>query len=265
MSINRLALLRRILARLRPDDDDLGEVSAFVEKIWRSPAFPRSISISDLPQSYRLIYGALTPPGVTNDFPAGRAHRVGCRWLPDTRRKAPYIRLETKFYAELAGVSHGFESYAELAASGIVSKLDIMRPITEEAVYELTHTIFYLSDFGFWNMDLPPAECERTLRFIERLTDKCVQCDYWDMTGELIWTQFCLDGDPVHSASGTAWHTATPASPAGQWCDTRTICWAAARKIRDAGRVLPEGLSHDARDSPCVACPLVGPADCLML
>ena len=137
-------------------------------------------------------------------FSAGRAHRVGCRWLPDTRRKAPYIRLETKFYAELAGVSHGFESYAELAASGIVSKLDIMRPITEEAVYELTHTIFYLSDFGFWNMDLPPAECERTLRFIERLTDKCVQCDYWDMTGELIWTQFCLDGDPVHSASGTA-------------------------------------------------------------
>jgi hypothetical protein len=199
-----LALLRRLWARLRPDDDGLGEVSAYVEKIWQSEDFPRSIAASDYPQSYKLTYCALTPPGVTIDFRRiALAELIGDDYLTSDGKSA-YLRLETRFYAELAGVMHEFESYADLSASGILAKLGTVRSISEQEVYELTHSIFYLTDFGFHNTDLRPADRERILPIINRLADYCIRNDYWDLTAELIWTQFCLGEDPANSASGRA-------------------------------------------------------------
>ena len=151
-----------------------------------------------------MTYCALTPPEVTIDF-----RRVALAELTNDGYLTPggksaYLRLETRFYAELADAMHEFELYPDLSGSGILAKLGTVQSISEQEVYELTHTIFYLTDFGFQNADLPPADRERILPVIDRLADYFIRNDYWDLAGELIWTQFCLGEDPANSASGRA-------------------------------------------------------------
>ena len=67
-AILELALLCLIWDRLRPGDDGLAEVTAFVRKIWQSPDCPQLIAADPTwAQHHALIYAAVPPPGVTLD------------------------------------------------------------------------------------------------------------------------------------------------------------------------------------------------------
>jgi hypothetical protein len=204
-AILELALLRLVWARYRPEDDGLGEVTAFVREIWQRPDFSRLVTAHpSYAQRYGLIYGALAPAGI-----AGGSHRAILTKLAadgylTPHGKSPYLRLETRYYADLAGVGHEFESYAELCASGILAKLEAPLAITENDAYEITHTIFYLSDFGGSDAALAHDDRERVHRMVCLLTDLFAQRNHWDLVGELLLAQGCLGKDPVHTPSGLA-------------------------------------------------------------
>jgi hypothetical protein len=166
-----------------------------VEHTWQRPDFPHLITRHPgYARQYRLMYDALAPS------PPARLSADGG---PAPRRQSAYVRLETRFYADLAGVGHRLESYQELYASSLLARAAAL-PVADLDVCNVTHTLFYLSDFGFRDPGLTEEAREQALRIVDRLTDHCVRGGEWDLVGKLVLAQYCLGTDPLRTRSGAA-------------------------------------------------------------
>ncbi|MFD8685691.1 DUF6895 family protein [Streptomyces sp. NPDC059651] len=200
----QLALLCRFWGRIAPTDAGLLEPAAVVERTWRRADFPRLITADPrYARQFQLMYAALAPAGAVSD-----AHRVApARPEADgfltPRRKSPYLHLETRFYADLAGVAHRLPSYRELYACSLLARAATLR-VADLDVCEITHTVFHLSEFGFRDPGLTPGERKRAVHVVESLTEHCVGQGAWDLTAKLVLAQYCLGADPLRTSSGAA-------------------------------------------------------------
>jgi hypothetical protein len=204
-AILELAQFCQIWARLRPDDDRINEIAAFVRKIWQSPEFPGMVAAKpSLARQYGLIYGGLAPAGITSGFHKAVLADLAAEGYLAPRGKDSYLRAETRYYADLAGVGHQIESYPELYASSLLAQRATALPITRHDAYTITHTVFYLTHFGLRDPGLVRDDRERAHRIVCELTDYHVQHDEWELAGEFTLAQFCLGGDPARTSSGVA-------------------------------------------------------------
>lgn len=192
-----------IWARVRPVDSRRERATEFVRRIWESPDFAQQV-VADPKWAAqgRLIYGAVVPPGVTKEF-----HRAGLAELAATgylapRKKKPYLQLETRYFADLAGVDHQLDSYADLYATSLLGGLKTAWPLSNHDTYAVTHTAFYLTDFGFRDSGLAAEERARALRIVCELTERHLHLDNWELAAELALAQLCLGGDPANTPSG---------------------------------------------------------------
>ncbi|WP_225848875.1 hypothetical protein [Streptomyces sp. HPF1205] len=201
----QLALLLRCWERTGHADPGPDEVRATVERVWRSPRYPRRLGLDPrYAQPFQLMYAALAPAGITGSpYPAVLA-RLAADGFLTPRRKSPYLHLETRYYADLAGVAHQLHSYRELYEASVLARHDGDGPVADLDVCEVTHTVFYLSDFGFRDPGLAGEELKRARRLVHRLTDLCVGRGEWDLTGKLVLAQLCLGADPLRTPSGAA-------------------------------------------------------------
>ncbi|MFE2105517.1 DUF6895 family protein [Kitasatospora sp. NPDC059463] len=202
----QLALLRRAWAKADPADPDLAGVTATVDRVWRSPDHPRLLAAEPRwARQFRLMYGALAPPGAAADGPhrAVLAEAVAGDFLTP-RRKSPYLHLETRYYAELAGVPHRLADYPELYRISRLAAHGDDRPLAELDVCNVTHTVFHLADFGFREPGLRAADLAHARDRVLRLTEQCVRREEWDLTGKLLLAQHCLGLDPLSTPSGAA-------------------------------------------------------------
>jgi uncharacterized protein DUF6895 len=184
-----LAQLCRLWTRFRPDDDGLPEVASFVREIWQDPDFFQLVAADTNSDGlFALVYGALAPAGITSGFHRTALAELVANGGLTTPGKSPYSRLETYYFAELAGISHRTESYAELYAASILAKLATAKskPISEYDAYAITHTIWHLTDFGSRDPGLTCDDRERVLGVVDRLTRFCIRSDKWDPLGELL-------------------------------------------------------------------------------
>ncbi len=201
----QLALLRRFWARVRPEDPGLREVTAVVERVWRGPDFTRLIDADPASaRQYGLMYGALAPEGLTEGPHRAVLARLAADGYLAPRAKSPYLRLETRYHADLAGVSHRIEPYRDLYESSLLARCSDATPAAALDACNVTHTLFYLGDFGFGDPGLTGDERERALAVVCRLTDRCVARDEWELAGKLVLAQFCLGADPARTPSGAA-------------------------------------------------------------
>lgn len=197
-----LGLLRLLWGRIRPADAGLAEVTAAVDAIWADPNFPGQLAAAPKYfRQYGLIYAALAPPGAS-------LHRATLAKLAPgghlaTYGKSPYLRLETRYYADLACLDHGFESYQVLYENSELANATAAATDIEEA-YRVTHTLFHITDFGFRTLELTEAERIRVLGLVEQMTDHFIAVEHWDLTAELLLSQHCLGQDPTRTRSGTA-------------------------------------------------------------
>lgn len=199
----QLALLRHFWAKARPGDEGLDEVTAIVHRAWRRPGFPPLIAADpSYARHHGLMYGALAPPGISTGFHKIMLAEVASSGYLSQHGKCPYLRLAVRYYADLAGVSHQIESYRELYESSALGRRDAGTVAADLDPCEVTHTIFYTSDFGFRDPGLRRHERDRAYRIVRELTDHHVQRAEWDLAAKLVLAQFCLGGDPVATASG---------------------------------------------------------------
>ncbi|WP_182888059.1 DUF6895 family protein [Microbispora sp. H10885] len=200
-----LAQLCAIWTRLRPDDEDLAKVAATVRKIWHDPDFPRQLTA--MPRYYRaygLAFGALAPPGLTD----GRHWAVLGELAPGgffpLYGRSPHVRLETRYYAERAGLRHDFPSYRELYESTLLADWTTTYPVDIEDAYVITHILFHLSDFGARDPGFTDDERRRIFQVLDELTTHFVEIDYWDLVGEFLLSQSLVGEDPTRTRSGLA-------------------------------------------------------------
>ena len=202
----QLGLLHHYWRRAWPDDDKLAGVTAIVERVWRDPQFPRLMDSDPDCAPYRLIYGlmygALAPSAVTTG-----PHRDGLAQVVGrlaTRGRSPFAHLETRYLADLAGVSHPIESYPDLFRRSVLGDEGPGTPLAEMDVCEVTHTIFYLTHFGARDPGLAPGDLARAQGVARDLAQHAARHDEWEQVAKLLLAQFCLGGDPAGTAAGQA-------------------------------------------------------------
>ncbi|MGW2302938.1 DUF6895 family protein [Streptomyces sp. NPDC001809] len=199
----------------RPDDapDPLAPATALVRKLWQDPDFPRLFEDSPAYAStYRLVYAALAPDGI-DTTPCRQALAELDPAFLRPEGKSPYLRVEVRYYADKAGIRHGIEPYAELlprspllafraaappAAGGPAA------PLTVPQAYALTHTAFYLGDFGRTDPGLSGTDLAHARSLTHAMLRHCVAEDLWDLAAELVLTQFVLGEDPLRTPAGNA-------------------------------------------------------------
>ncbi|MDX2560763.1 hypothetical protein PV371_14025 [Streptomyces sp. TX20-6-3] len=208
----------------RPDDtmpDPLSGATALVRKLWQDPDFPRLFDDSPAYAStYRLVYAALAPDGIDDTLCREELARLEPDFL-SPGEKSPYRRIEIRYYADKAGVRHGIEPYAELLPQSPLVALraarptmatpapaqaakGAMEPLTVPQAYALTHTAFYLGDFGRTDPRIAGADLEHARDLTHGMLLHCVAHDLWDLVAELVLTQFVLGEDPLRTPSGAA-------------------------------------------------------------
>ncbi|WP_338498215.1 hypothetical protein [Streptomyces sp. SJL17-4] len=202
----------------RPDDttpDPLGGATALVRKLWQDPEFPRLFDDSPAYAStYRLVHAALAPDGIDDTACREALARLDPDFL-SPGGKSPYRRIEIRYYADKAGVRHGIEPYAELlpqsplvafpaAGATVAASKGTVAPLTVPQAYALTHTAFYLGDFGRTGPRVAGADLDHARDLTHRMLLHCVADDLWDLAAELVLTQFVLGEDPRRTSSGAA-------------------------------------------------------------
>ncbi|MFF1510372.1 DUF6895 family protein [Streptomyces sp. NPDC058326] len=210
-----LALLCHCAARPAGVPEALGEAAALVRKLWQDPRFPGLLDeVPAYASTYRLIHAALAPDGIDDTQCRGALTRLDPGFL-SPRGKSAYRRIEIRYYADKAGARHTIEPYAELvprsplvafraaARTGDVTELDAPPLGTPEA-YALTHTAFYLGDFGRTAPGLTGDALAHARGLVDRLLRHSVAHDRWDLAAELVLTQFILGSDPLRTPSGAA-------------------------------------------------------------
>ncbi|WP_406208190.1 hypothetical protein OH807_36340 [Kitasatospora sp. NBC_01560] len=209
----QLALLSRSWARIAPADPGLAEIAGTVGQVWRDPGFvPLLAGEPRYAWQFRLAYGALAPAGLT-DGP----HRTVLAELTAggplaPRRQSAFGSLETRYYADLAGLRHRLRSYRELYEEGRLARHGDGAPVDDLDVCDVTHTVFHLTDFGFRTPDpgdpdslvLTGPALEHARDRVCRLTEATVRRGEWDLTGKLVLAQHCLGLDPLRTRSGAA-------------------------------------------------------------
>ncbi|MGW5055191.1 DUF6895 family protein [Actinokineospora sp. NPDC004072] len=198
-----IGLLNRLWTRARPDDPELAVVSDAVAEIWRDPHFPEQFAEHPgYTRGFALIYSALAPPGLAGSTHPATLARLMPSGHVDIAKKSPSGRLELRYYAELAGLSHDVAPYGDLYAESILANLTEVLPMDVETAYRITHTVFHITDFGVRGMNVAPQELMRIREVTEQLTDHFIEIEYWDLIAEFILTQSCLGLDPRRTPSG---------------------------------------------------------------
>jgi hypothetical protein len=205
----QLALLCRVWARVSPADPALADTAAVVQRAWDRPEMPRLLALDPAyARPLQLMYVALAPEGTRAAEPRSTLVRLCVSGYLTPRRKPPYLHLETRFYADLAGAEHGLASYRELWDASRPARAAALPPAELDVaaldVCEVTHTVFYLSDFGARDPGLTGDERDALLRVVDRLTGHCVRGGEWDLAGKLVLAQRCLGADPLRTGSGAA-------------------------------------------------------------
>lgn len=201
-----LSMLSRVWLRALPDDEGLVPVLAAVRRVWEDPATPGLVATS--PSFYRqfvLTYAALAPAGTTTDHHLTPVADVAPDGYLVPYGRSPYLRLEARYYADLLGLRHGFESYRELYDASVLANLhSVPIPMDIEKAYKITHTLFFMTDFGSRDIGLGVHERERAFALIDVMTDHFVEVQYWDLIAEMVLSQHCLGVDPTGTRSGAA-------------------------------------------------------------
>ncbi|MEW1633669.1 hypothetical protein AB0469_06330 [Streptomyces sp. NPDC093801] len=209
-----LALLLHCASRLPDPPEALDKAGALVRRLWQAPDLPKLFAgIPSYASAYALVYAALAPDGIDGTQVRATLAQLDPEFL-SPRGKSPYQRLETRHYADKAGVRHTVEPYAELlphsplvafrAAGPGEAASDDGAPLTEPQAYAVTHAAFYLGDFGRTSPGLDGAGLAHARDLVDRLLVHCVGHDRWDLAAELVLTQFILGSEPLDTPSGAA-------------------------------------------------------------
>ena len=199
-----LAVFCRCWARLAPPSTALDEAMALVRAIWRCPEFPALIAaLGDHARPCGLVYAALAPAGTDSALTGAVLAQLVSDGYLSPAGKSVCRQLETRYYAEMAGAAHSIGPYRDLMVRSLLVHQP-PPPVTNSDAYTITHTAFYLSDYGYAVPRMRAGHRRRAERLVCSLLDTCVREERWDLAGELVITLACLGTDPVRTTSGVA-------------------------------------------------------------
>lgn len=199
-----LSLLWVLWSRCRPADQELSALTEVVCAIWLDSQLPLLLeSSARYSWQYGVLGAALAPSG------ADGPHRAALAELAPTGYLAAYgeedhLRLESRYYADLAGLRHDYESYRQLYERSILVRAPRAEELEIEQAYQLTHTMFHLFDYGDRQLDLSADELADVRRLVEEMACHFMAVQHWDLVAECLICLSCLGVDPARTVVGAA-------------------------------------------------------------
>src|SRR5262249_44813089 len=116
----------------------------------------------------------------------------------------PFRMMDLRHVLDHAGIRHTLPVMEYSLARTMLAQRPPVFYLTSADVYCLTHTIFYLTDFGFTPVDLiEPSSLEVYRRLAEQLLGLYVRLRDWDLTAELLVCTHCLKS-PISEVQSAA-------------------------------------------------------------
>jgi hypothetical protein len=116
------------------------------------------------------------------------------RWgLPEATEVVPYRRLDRRYFLWRSGWARQEPNWLRLYRDTGLFRWRGSTYVDEEGAYAITHTLFYLTDFGRRPLPLSEAAAERIVALVESLLVHYWRLSHWDLVGELLMNLECLD------------------------------------------------------------------------
>lgn len=199
-ALAELAFLSDCWRRARPRAwERPRRILSFVADIWRRAAYqdlvvrnPESL------QLYVLIYNSLLQSGFDVFESAETIQHVVDAGYATAVEAVPFRLMDFRHILDNAGIRHSLPPMRELFERTMLARRPPLHYLTSPDVYCLTHTIFYLTDFGFTPPDrIDAVELASFRDAVEQLLGLYARLRDWDLTAELLVCAQCLRADPT--------------------------------------------------------------------
>jgi hypothetical protein len=128
--------------------------------------------------------------------------------------RPPHRLLELRWLLDSADLAHRLPSYGVLCRASNLGRQVNPIYLSDYDIYSITHTLFYLTDFGrLPETQLSSVRRRRACEIVGKLLAMQIYRGNWDLVGELLLSHHCLRATSDFYASG--WQ----ALLAAQWPD----------------------------------------------
>lgn len=103
----------------------------------------------------------------------------------------PMRMLELRYFLDLAGIPHRIPTAAELCRHSILGHKLNLDTLTDQSIYQVTHIIYYASDFGALPRHRIPLN-RSVDRIVRQLLHSMIEARHWDLVAELVLAHRCL-------------------------------------------------------------------------
>jgi len=145
-------------------------------------------------QAFCLLspYLALRPSGYRSEYHEDTLRLLRCWRYPAVTEMVPYRVLDRDYFLWKFGSLKREPNWRTLYQTTTLACTRRIAYLNRDDAYSITHTLFYLTDFG--NRPLPFDDYEKTRikEIVEALLIHYWRTSYWDLVGELLINLECL-------------------------------------------------------------------------
>lgn len=167
---------------------------SFIHDIWQQPAYQdRGVRNLETFRLYTMIYVNLLRCGAVESSYSEIIQRFLEQGYVTAVELVPMRVLDFRHMLDSGGFRHNLQSYDDIYQATLLAKTPPLVYFTDSDVYDITHTLFYVTDFGSQPASVLPKEQIPTVQWmIGALLGVYLRRRNWDIVGELLLNCLCL-------------------------------------------------------------------------
>jgi hypothetical protein len=212
-ALAELAFLCDYMRRAKPSlEEHSRRMLSFVENVWRRSEYQDLIVRNpESLQLYVLTYNSLLRAGFEVSGAKRTIQSVINAGYATSVEAVPFRVMDFRHVLDGAELCHSLPSMNELLSRTMLAQRPPLHYLTTADIYCLTHTIFYLTDFGFASpAAIGLSDLIELREIVELLIGLSVRLQDWDLTSELLVCGHCLESAPT-ALKHIAWTALTAA------------------------------------------------------
>ncbi len=181
---------------------------SFIHDIWQRPDYQeRAVRNPEAFRFYVMVNNTLLHSGTIESSYHEIIQRILDQGYVTATEATPMQVLDLHLMLDTGGFRHNLPSYDNLYQATFLAKMPPLLYFTNEDVYCITHTLFYLTDFSFHPVSaIPAVQLPAVCWTIGTLLGIYLRHRHWDLVGELLLNCECLRWSPPFIFE-SAWHS----------------------------------------------------------